>query len=597
MISTEEVVGLYMSRKKMRAPMYTTMQRVKDLYNTDLAVPLPELDSNEQAAVTNLLKQGIDGTAQRIASTLPDVYFPAVKPGQKTSEETAQTARRAVLGMWGLNNMTQILSKRARHYLGYATSPVILRPDRKDRIARWEVRDPLSYYPAPSVLDTMTPPNAIFTYTRGVDWLKRSYPECGVHLNGRDQTVTLLEYLDDEVTVLIALGQDRDPMSSFYDSPGAQYGELLRSPNLTGCCPVVGPTRVTLDRPAGQFDGLIPMYYKQAKLDALEYIAIEQGIFPRTWLVARQGEVPQIVEQADGRKGVIGVVKGGVIQEENLNPGYKTTQAIDRLAGEQRMEGNVPAEMQGVSGQNIRTGRRGDEVLSNGIDFGIQESQRAFEISLREENKIAVAITKTYFGSEPHSFYVNWRGASGQVDFIPDKIFVSDHNVVKYALAGSDLNGQVIRAGQKLGANLISLKTARQYDPEIEDPEFEESQIVVEMAKNAFMQGVANQMMQGTIPLPDAAKFVDLLQKKMSPIEALLKVQEDAQARQATSGPPGTPEAPVEPTAPEAQPGIAPGAEAGVAIPMPGTAAQRVQEILRQSGTARQAIQSGKQAI
>ena len=585
--STEDITDLYQIRKRKRAPLIAQMHAVRDLYNADTAVPVPELDKNEKPAVSNMLKSGIDGTAERINSTLPDVYFPPVKPGQKTAETNAATARRAVLGWWMNNNMELVMARRVRHFLGYSIAPVVLRPDMGMRHACWEVRDPLTCYPAPTLLDSCTPDNVIFAFTRPVSWLRSVYPQAAasIHLDPDVEAVQLVEYLDANETVLLAIGHEQDPYKTYDAYASAPQVELARTPNKSGMCNVVIPSRISLDRASGQFDALIPMYYKQAKLDALEYIAIEQGVFPRTWLVANPGEVPQIVTMADGRKGEVGIVKGGQLREENLNPGYKTTEAIDRLASEQRLEGNVPAEMQGVSGTNIRTGRRGDQVLANGIDFGIQEAQRIFEVSLREENKRAVAIAKAYFGSEKQSFYVSWRGATGPVEYVPDVVFPNDHNVVKYALAGSDLDGQVVRTGQKLGAGLISKMTARRQDPEVSDPDFEDHQIVVEQLETAFLGGLSQQLAGQQFPLADAVRLIELVKNgKMEPIEAFNQVQAEAQSRQATNGEPGTPEAPAEPTSPEAQPGVSPGSQAGVAIQPPPTAIQNLDMILRNAG-------------
>jgi len=593
--SAEDIYGLYELRKSRRAPIFALMSQVKELYNAELAVPLPELDVNEKAAVANLLKQGIDGTAQRINSTLPDIYYPPVKPGQVTSEKTAETARRANLGWWQANDMQTVLGRRCRHLVGYGSNPVILRPDKTYRHARWEPRDPLSCYPAPTAkLDSVTPDNCIFPVTRTFDWLTKNYPDQtrALHTSTRDDKYTILEYVDADETVLLAVGGTVDIYEQ--NTQGLPFVELVRAVNLAGVCPAVVPGRVTLDKLQGQFDGLIPMYYKQAKLDALEYIAIEGGIFPKQWLVARQGEAPEVKVVADGKKGVIGIIKGGDMHDETLNPGYKTTQAIDRLASEQRLEGNVPAEMQGVSGSNIRTGRRGDEVLSEGIDFGIQEAQRMMETSLREENIRAVAIAKAWFGTEKHSFYVSWRGAQGPVEYVPNDCFVSDLNIVKYAMAGSDLNGQVVRTGQLLGAGIISKKTARQNNPEIADPSFEEHQITIEQAETAFLQGLSSQMASGALNAVDSARFVELIKtKKLDPIEAFKIVQAEAQTRQATSGPPGTSEAPVAPGSPEAMPGAAPGAEAGTPIAAPATAQDNLQQILRHAGAAQGAIARG----
>ena len=45
--------------------------------------------------------------------------------------------------------------RRARHLVGYGSTPVLIRPG-KDGIPRWEVRDPLTTYPAPSDPDGVT---------------------------------------------------------------------------------------------------------------------------------------------------------------------------------------------------------------------------------------------------------------------------------------------------------------------------------------------------------------------------------------------------------------------------------------------------------
>lgn len=123
--------------------------------------------------------------------------------------------------------------------------------------------------------------------------------------------------------------------------------------------------RITLDKPRGQFDGVMGMYYTRARLQALTEIAIERGIFPEEYLIARTGENPEILQVADGKAGQLGVVKGGDIQQLQLNPGYKTDTALDRLERQERLEGAIPAEFGGESASNIRTGRRGESVLCN----------------------------------------------------------------------------------------------------------------------------------------------------------------------------------------------------------------------------------------
>ena len=149
MKSPEEIVGLLRERESNLEPSFARMRRVRAAYDGDIVVPLPELDDNEQVAVANLLAQGLDQTAMRIASVMPDVVMPPTKDDQKQAEKRASTRRRAVLGWWQHNRMDIKLSKRARHMLGYASSPVSLRYDPKAGLPVWTVRDPLTTFPAP----------------------------------------------------------------------------------------------------------------------------------------------------------------------------------------------------------------------------------------------------------------------------------------------------------------------------------------------------------------------------------------------------------------------------------------------------------------
>jgi len=69
----EEIVAIYASRQQGSDDAKSRMRNLRDYYNGDVIVPLPEINSDEQSAVANLLAQGLDQTAMRIASTRPDI--------------------------------------------------------------------------------------------------------------------------------------------------------------------------------------------------------------------------------------------------------------------------------------------------------------------------------------------------------------------------------------------------------------------------------------------------------------------------------------------------------------------------------------------
>jgi hypothetical protein len=307
---------------------------------------------------------------------------------------------------------------------------------------------------------------------------------------------------------------------------------------------VIVPQRITLDKPHGQFDGLLGMYYTRARLQALTEIAIERGIFPDEYLVARPGENPEIIQIADGKTGQLGVVKGGDIQIQQSNPGYKTDTALDRLERQERLEGAIPAEFGGESGTNIRTGRRGDSVLAATVDFRVQEAQEIFASSMIEEDKVAIAIEKAYWGANAKSFFMPGMGG-GIKDYTPNKLWETDFHYVAYSAAGSDVNSLIVGLGQRLGTGLMSKESAREADPLISDPELEKDRLVAEGIEAALLSSIQAQAADPNGPYqPDDLAYIasQVQSNKMNLSQAIMAAQKRAQARQAEQAPAGSPE-------------------------------------------------------
>jgi len=556
--TVDEILALYTVRSRANDGAKQKMRTLRDYYNGDVIVPLPELNSDEQSAVANLLSQGLDQTAMRIASTAPDIYCPPTDPSKKKSRDNASIRRRALFGWWEHSRMDLQLAKRARQLIGYATTCTQLRFNMETGAPEWHLRDPLTAYPATMMgVDDMRPRDVIFAYERPLGWLRQMYPEAARKFSGDglasdDQGIELLEYVDEEETVLIG---SRSPLNSGMYSPIPQKEsksvvvELERTPNPLGQTPVVCAQRISLDNAQGQFDGIIGMYQMQARLMALEVIAVQKGVFPDTWLVGRQGETPQIVNPADGLTGEVGVVRGGDLRDIQTQPGYMTNPAIDRLERAQRLTAGIPAEFGGESPSNIRTGRRGDAVLSAVVDFAVQEAQRIMARSLQEENKLAIDISKAYAGSKAKTFYVSTKNAKGRVDYRPRENFDSTDNVVSYSHPGADINNLVIGGGQRVGMGTMSKKSFMAIDPLVDDPEFEHDTVIGEQLEQALLASVQQQASQGAIPPADLARIMELVMNdKLELAGAVEKVQREAQERQAEL---------VEAMAPEAQPGLA----------------------------------------
>ena len=551
MRTVEEIVELYNQRRIAAGPVHAQMRRVRELANGDVIVPLNELDKNAKASVANLLVQGLDQMSMRVSSTMPTPYFPPIKEGSERSKSSARQRKKAMMAIWDENKMQMKLRRRARHLLGYSQSAVVLKPNFRTLTPTWTVRNPLDTFAAPlDDPDDMLPDDCIFTFRASASYLLANY---GQELSDKlrmgrvdsDSRYTMLEYVDAESLQLIVLGAEDNPGLNVSERAGLHALGLENIPNRTGMPLAVVANRITLDKPRGQFDGVMGMYYTRARLQALTEIAIERGIFPEEYLVARVGENPEILQLADGKNGVLGVVKGGDIQQLQLNPGYKTDTALDRLERQERLEGAIPAEFGGESGSNIRTGRRGDSILSATVDYRVQEAQSTFEASMFEEDKVAIAIEKAYWGDYPKTFFIPSRSSVGQETYVPNKIWQTDFHYVAYSAAGSDVNSLIIGLGQRLGTGLMSKESAREADPLITDPELEHDRLIAEGVEAALLSSIQQQAVnpQGPYQPDDLAYLTRLVvEQDVTLFEAVKRTDQRARDRQAQAMPQGAPE-------------------------------------------------------
>jgi len=590
--TAEEIVNLFHMRRLERAPIINKMDEARRHYNGEIVVPLPELDEMEKPAVANLIAQGIDQFSQRVASVMPDVQFPALRPGIQISEDRARDRRLATLGWWDMNKMPMKIRRRARYMTAYGTSPVSLSPVGLDphdnrKVPFWRPRNPLTCYPAMSYdPDNLVPLDCIFTDKRPLAWLRANYPEQARALytaTARDDALfEILEYVDAEETVLVAMGAMRDPNGYQDNTAGTSMQVVLeRIPNRAGITPVVMPGRVTLDRISGQFDQLFGMYQRQAKLDALETIAVFRSIFQDEWIVAHPNAngKPRIVEEADGKQGRRGMIENGALQIVGIQTNQGVPMAMDRLERAQRLTAGIPAEFGGESGSNIRTARRGEMVMGSAIDMPIQEYQEIFEASMEAEIRIGIAIQKAYYGNKPSQFVMGTKGEVLQKDYVPNEAFETDLCYVKYSVPGSDINGVVISIGQRVGTGIMSKQTAREMDPAIEDPIRERDQVELEGIRQALLTGLEQQASSGQLDPASIARIAQLKAEKHIPLEEAVaiahKEAQDKQAKLAQAQQQGNPlpqpdEAQEgEPSAADAQPGLNSMAQAGAPVPPP----------------------------
>ena len=547
MKTADQILWAFQERRKFYEPLHASMAEIAAVYDGQATVNIPDMGREDQSSVPNLLAQGVDQMAGRIASVIPNVMFVSENPGAREADRRAWTSMNAVTGWWEADRLPMKMKARARHLIAYGLAPAVIRFDQKRNLPMWEVRQPRECFPSlDRIPGTIQPSDVIFAYQRTVGWLRaQGYQFEVAAITGRldtspDTVLLMLEYIDPEgCTLCIAVYTDPNAYLQGWNqfamsATTMQRAIQVESYETDGAMVASVPTRLTLNRPGGQFDSMIGMYYAQSKLMALEVLAVEKGVFPDVYLESRQGEIGRFIDGPyDGRTGQVNIVAGGQIREQANAPGYMTPQTIDRLERSQRVTAGIPAEFGGESGTNIRTGRRGDAVLSAVIDFPVSEAQEVLGYGLVDENKAAIALAKKFAGDTAVKIYVGGGNSRKPVTYVANKVFVTDEHVVSYPVVGTDMNSLIVGLGQRVGMGIMSKETAAWLDPFINDVEAEHDRIQTEGMEQALMSGFQQQAASGQIPPLVVAKVMTLVKgDKMELAEAITKVTADALAEQ-----------------------------------------------------------------
>lgn len=569
------VVDEYQRRLKDSSLDLDRMRRIRDAYNGDIVVPVGPVD--QEPGVANLILSAVDQLGARIASVAPQVWFPSARPGKDAADRRADDRRDAVAAWWEADRMAAKLRRRARYLVAYATAPAVIRPDTDEKRPCWSVRNPLTCFPSTDYTDPLVPDDFIAATTRPLTWFRRTFPDLYAEVVTYDESdsteVVVLEYIDCEQISLVYAGlQRKSPtwggtaqLDSFLplDSNGARF--LSQIPNRAQRPLAVVPGRETLDRAQGQFDQMLGPYRTMLKLTGLEIDAVERGVYPDTYLVSRPGERADFVRGPfDGRTGEVNIVTGGEVQDLATNPGFSTQQMIDRLERAQRLTGGIPAEFGGESGTNIRTGRRGDSVLSAVIDGPIAEAQESLADALHAENLIGIALAQSYWGNTKVSFYLTAKGKPTAVTYVPNEIFADAvHHRVSYPVAGADMNALIVGLGQRLGLGTISKRTVTEHDPLVEDPDHEHDLIIAESLEAAVLASLQQQAAGGALPPAVASRIATLVRTGSDLADAVAQATAEFQAQQAAQAPAAPPGLADSPAAMMGGPEGAPGGAAG----------------------------------
>ncbi len=552
MITWDDVVAIVRNRQMNNGELLEKMIEVRRRYNSDWV--LPYVSDHDDAVLPPttpaLIAEAIDFLGMRAASVMPYMNSPAIDPTKEVGVRSREYSaiRRKILGASHHQSKTKLHMRRAmRHLAGYATASMIVVPDFETSLPRLELRDPLTSYPEPKAAEDLSPPkNCAFVYAKSVDWLRANYPQVRDWVASSKSTGEemwdVVEWVDEDVTIIGILGP-RDWESRTMGSSGAvvQSMELHRWQNPTGICPVYIPGRVTLDKIISQIANLTGQVDLMAQLQALSIAAGEKAIFRDRFIIGDSIKAPQLVggQWKDGRTGEMNIVLDAKnIGELAGTPDPTTQMMIDRLERNVRIGTGLVPQAGGETYGALRTGRGMDSMMGTAVDPRIQEMQEIMEVALEHVNFTMFEQYKAYWPDKKFTMFSGWPGDKGTVEFTPSIHIETSDNVVAYTIPGSDVQGTTIQLGQLLGMKAISLHTLRSRHPYIDDPDAESARVEEETIEEALLQGLANQVAQGAIPVTYLALVEKHRRKEPDLVQAILKADVEMKAEQAKMAPP-----------------------------------------------------------
>ena len=569
MPSAEEVVTTFDRLRSENRFHKERMRQVAEVVNGDIVIPLPELAASEKPAVANLAYRGLQTMSQNLSSVQPNTIFGPLKATE--GERKAAQLRMRVADYWDQEDRTALLdAQRARYIFGYGSSPVRVDVDFVNERPVRSVPSPLvTYAPRPRQANDITPDFGIAASKMPVSTLLRRYggnPQVVMYLRDYadrpEQQFWVLDYADAEEFHLVLGGVATDLDTGRFLMPGEEVvarGLTLHNvPNKTEMCPWVCPGLVNLDKDQGHFDQMLGMYHAQALLTALELQHAARSVFQESWLVSRDGGVAEVVTPADPLSGQVGVLRGGDLQIVSPDPQFHTHMVQDRLQEAGLMTGGIPPDMMGRGATNVRTGRRGDQIMSAAQDPVLQEAQTIMAESRQEEIRRQIAFDKAYL-NKSKTIHVTWRGRVSENTYKAKELWLSDRCIVKYPIPGMDSSSLLIMVGQMLGLEMMSKREAREILPFFDDPDGSADLVTVEQLERSFMANLAMQLESPESPLQPrhVAELIKRVRDKDEDlVDAYQKVLESAQKEQTQA-------------VPEGDPNLAPGLDGPGAIPPP----------------------------
>jgi hypothetical protein len=146
-ITDDEILALLEEAKKQQHPMVQMAQKVLQVYEGDIVLPMAEVDKVSEPAVANLTFSGVDAMGQAIGSQVPQNFFP--QRGDTGQARKVARQKKDLVGYWWDESMVEIqLPQWGRFYAAYGAAYLMVKPHMKKGCPEYVGLDPLRTFPS-----------------------------------------------------------------------------------------------------------------------------------------------------------------------------------------------------------------------------------------------------------------------------------------------------------------------------------------------------------------------------------------------------------------------------------------------------------------
>lgn len=511
----DEVVSAVKERKQHWTEMRGRQNAIRALVEKRWASVFPD-DSVDVAEpmISNVFRTTIEDGGRLFAEATPSerTQAPRLGKGQANRNEDREKALTAYNQGSRIYDVLEYLGQDmiAAGYTALKIWPEFSKPAEK-RFPIFRRIDPLTVLPEPRWVPDRPCESIIVNYTEPLHRVEKQFPEqIGIMLRAMEEAkVERLRQAQYSMTDA-GIGSDdnvgRPPELELVDFYGSAYicrvalytdpesgadqaVTLVERDNETGLCPIQLAYRPTwAAEPYGQMDDTKGVHLTRNRYMRLLLDYFIEMVYggKLSWNVRNPTERgPGTTYFALGPDAFLKPVTPGA-------PAFQALQVLNLLEDEGRSGSVSPASREG----NVELNKATAAFLSKAqgqLTSVIRSLQRSFAACKRNANEVAFAQDEMWCNAERKKITGIARGRRFETTYTPADTIQGDYqNTVTYGPAsGIDMPTYQILVNQKLQLGSLSIETALEQDPTIDDVDNELSRMAEGKLRSSLIEGLA----------------------------------------------------------------------------------------------------------